>query len=135
MRSRRGWNMTELLPELEALPKGLVLDGELVAFNDDGDPHFPLLCRRMLHGDRSVPVRLMIFDVLAIEGEPLLTRTHSERRKRLEELALEGLRARCLTPSTTAPSCTKPFATEGSKEWSRSRAGRSTDHASGGGSR
>ena len=62
--------MTELLPELEALPKGLVLDGELVAFNDDGDPHFPLLCRRMLHGDRSVPVRLMIFDVLAIEGEP-----------------------------------------------------------------
>ena len=36
-------------------------------------------------------MRLMIFDVLAIEGEPLLTRTHSERRQRLEELALEGI--------------------------------------------
>jgi hypothetical protein len=28
---RRGWSMTELLPELAGLPKGLVLDGELVA--------------------------------------------------------------------------------------------------------
>src|SRR6187551_3318182 len=32
VRSRRGWNMTELLPELRGLPPGLVLDGELVAW-------------------------------------------------------------------------------------------------------
>ena len=31
VRSRRGWRMTSRLPELEGLPKGLVLDGELVA--------------------------------------------------------------------------------------------------------
>jgi bifunctional non-homologous end joining protein LigD len=30
VRSRRGWNMTEVLPELRKLPSGLVLDGELV---------------------------------------------------------------------------------------------------------
>ncbi len=41
--SRRGWNMTERLPELAALPTGLVLDGELVAFGDDGQPSFPRL--------------------------------------------------------------------------------------------
>lgn len=27
VRSRRGWNMTPVLPELRALPPGLVLDG------------------------------------------------------------------------------------------------------------
>ena len=31
VRSRRGWNMTERVPELAALPAGLVLDGELEA--------------------------------------------------------------------------------------------------------
>ena len=39
VRSRRGWNMTEHVAELEALPRGLVLDGELVALNDQGAPH------------------------------------------------------------------------------------------------
>jgi bifunctional non-homologous end joining protein LigD len=28
VRSRRGWNMTPVLPELRTLPTGLVLDGE-----------------------------------------------------------------------------------------------------------
>ncbi len=32
VRSRRGWNMTTVLPELRGLPAGLVLDGELVAW-------------------------------------------------------------------------------------------------------
>ena len=53
VRSRRGWNMTEALPELRAL-EALVLDGELVAFNEAGDPHFPLIGKRVLHRDRSV---------------------------------------------------------------------------------
>ena len=30
VRSRRGWNMTETVPELAPLAPGLVLDGELV---------------------------------------------------------------------------------------------------------
>jgi ATP-dependent DNA ligase len=32
VRSRRGWNMTAVLPELRALPSGLVLDGDLGAW-------------------------------------------------------------------------------------------------------
>jgi ATP-dependent DNA ligase len=47
IRSRRGWDMTPLLPELRSLPAGFVFDGELVAF-DNGLPHFPHLTRRLL---------------------------------------------------------------------------------------
>jgi ATP-dependent DNA ligase len=32
-RSRRGWAMAELVPELGALPAGLMIDGELVSFD------------------------------------------------------------------------------------------------------
>jgi hypothetical protein len=69
VRSRRGWNMTELVPELDRLPSGLVLDGELVAFGDDGRPSFPLLSQRMLMKRALIPVVLMVFDVLRVEGE------------------------------------------------------------------
>jgi ATP-dependent DNA ligase len=40
VRSRRGWNMAGLVPELARLPAGFVVDGELVAFGDDGRPSF-----------------------------------------------------------------------------------------------
>ena len=90
VRCRRGWNMTALPPELDELPARLVLDGELVAFNDEGDPHFPLLSRRILHGDRGIPVRLMVFDMLAIDGEALVHQPLGSRRERLEALKLEG---------------------------------------------
>jgi ATP-dependent DNA ligase len=36
VKSRRGWDMTSLVPELAGLPDGLGVDGELVAFGDDG---------------------------------------------------------------------------------------------------
>jgi bifunctional non-homologous end joining protein LigD len=90
VRSRRGWNMTGLLPELEELSHGLVLDGELVAFNEHGNPHFPLLSRRILHADRRVPIQFMIFDVLFAQGESLISRPYSQRRQRLETLRLNG---------------------------------------------
>ena len=48
VRSRRAWEMSERLPELSALPDGLVLDGELVAYGADGRPSFPLLSLRVL---------------------------------------------------------------------------------------
>jgi len=49
VRSRRGWNMTEHVGFLEQLPVRAVLDGELVAFGDDGKPDFERVCERMLH--------------------------------------------------------------------------------------
>jgi ATP-dependent DNA ligase len=64
VRSRRGWDMTALLPELAALPVEAVLDGELVALGEDGWPDFPLLCERMLNGHGSIAVIFVVFDVL-----------------------------------------------------------------------
>ena len=90
VRSRRGWNLTTLLPELEALPRGLVLDGELVAFNDEGLPHFPLVCDRLLHRNAAVPVVYVIFDLLAEDGEPIVHLPYRERRARLEALDLRS---------------------------------------------
>src|SRR5438067_10297630 len=53
------WNMTELVPELAALARGLVLDGELVSFGDDGGPSFPApLSQRMLMKRAPIPVML-----------------------------------------------------------------------------
>ena len=63
VRSRRGWNMTPVLPELRTLPPGLLLDGELVAWRES-EPYFPLVCRRVLNRDMSIPLTFVIFDVL-----------------------------------------------------------------------
>ena len=76
VKSRRGWDMTPLLPELAALPDGLGVDGELVAFSDDGLPSFPRVCERMLHGKRRVEVMLIVFDVLAIDGRAVHRRPY-----------------------------------------------------------
>ncbi len=89
VRSRRGWNMTAFVPELASLPGGLLLDGELVAFNDQGAPHWPLLCERMLHANLSIPVTFVAFDVLRVDGHQLTTSPWSARRAVLEELGIE----------------------------------------------
>jgi bifunctional non-homologous end joining protein LigD len=89
VRSRRGWNMTAVLPELRHLPSGLVLDGELVALRS-GEPYFPNVCRRVLNGDRSVPLTLMVFDLLRLDGEDMTPRPYSERRDLLDALDLNG---------------------------------------------
>src|SRR4051794_29600050 len=98
VRSRRGWNMTPMLPELQDLPPNLVLDCELLVFNAAGDPDWPLLCRRVLHGEDGIPIQLVIFDLLAVDGESLLPRPYSERRVRLEKLGLHG--SAWMTPDT-----------------------------------
>src|SRR6476660_544977 len=68
----------------------LAVDGELVAFGDDGLPSFPRLCERMLHGKRRVEVILIVFDLLAIDGRAVYRRPRWERRQLLEGLALNG---------------------------------------------
>jgi bifunctional non-homologous end joining protein LigD len=90
VRSRRGWDMTNLLPELAELPADVQLDGELIAWGEDNNPDFHRLGRRMLHGDRSIPVTFMAFDVLALDGEPTLRLPYAERHVLLEEIVLDA---------------------------------------------
>ena len=79
--------MTKLLPELGDLPVSAIFDGELVAFAD-GKPHFPLVCDRLLHGDRTVPLTFVVFDVLELEGQVTMKLPYSRRKTLLEELEL-----------------------------------------------
>ena len=81
-----------------ARPREAVLDGEIVALDEAGDPSFQLLQRRMhLASDseirrraKQVPVTYMVFDLLYAEGRTTVELTYEERRSRLEALELEG---------------------------------------------
>jgi bifunctional non-homologous end joining protein LigD len=90
VRSRRGWDMTEHVGFLGDLPVRAVLDGELVALDEDGKPDFPQLCECVLMRVRSTPLTFMAFDVLSVEGEPVVSQPYSERRRILEDLGLDA---------------------------------------------
>lgn len=101
--STRGNEATARFPELQALHDrygelDLVLDGELVAFDDDGLPSFGLMQQRM-HLDRAgdiarraveIPVVFVIFDLLRVDGTETLPLPLAQRRHLLEELIEPG---------------------------------------------
>ena len=91
VRSPRGWNMTKLVPELAALPVAATFEGELVAFDNDGVPDFPLVCERMLMRRQHVRIAYLIFDVLSLDGRSLMSQPYIERRRQLEALDLNGI--------------------------------------------
>jgi bifunctional non-homologous end joining protein LigD len=84
--SRRGNDLTERFrPAARAAEAGLrsadaVVDGEIAALDDNGRSSFSLLQQG------TGTLALVLFDVLEIEGEPLIHLPLTERRKRLEEL-------------------------------------------------
>jgi bifunctional non-homologous end joining protein LigD len=75
-----------------------VLDGELVALDDDGRSNFQRLQRRMHvaspseaeRRSRLVPVTYMVFDVLYLDGKSRMDLRYEERRAELEGLKLRG---------------------------------------------
>jgi bifunctional non-homologous end joining protein LigD len=89
--SRRGWDMTALLPELAAFPVFGTFDGELIAFDQAGTPDFPLVCERMLMRRQHVRNTYVIFDLLSLEGSDLMGQPYRERRRQLESVNLNGL--------------------------------------------
>lgn len=94
VRSRRGLDLLGPFPELANLdlPSSVVLDGEVVAFDEEGRPSFSLLQRRTGFGGGAtgarVAVSLVVFDLLYRDAE-LLELSYEERRSRLEALELE----------------------------------------------
>jgi bifunctional non-homologous end joining protein LigD len=101
LESRNGNDLTTSFPELRALGEQLgsrpvVLDGEIVAFDDEGHPRFQLLQPRIHASDANKakrlaaeqPVVYVIFDALYVDGESLLSLAYEERRRRLEALRL-----------------------------------------------
>jgi bifunctional non-homologous end joining protein LigD len=100
--SRLGNDISEGYPELAALwerviARNAVIDGEIVAFDERGNPSFQRLQRRMhVRGAqldrlrRQVPVVYVAFDLLWMDGEPLTDLPLEERLGLLNELIVPG---------------------------------------------
>lgn len=95
--SRNGKDLTEVFPQASELAELIdgeaILDGELVALDEDGRPDFSLL-QAVLKGDEEVPddaeLRYMVFDILRLGERSLLKETYEERRKLLKERLADG---------------------------------------------
>jgi bifunctional non-homologous end joining protein LigD len=103
LRSRSGRDITASYPELQGLAgavggRDVVLDGEIVAFGGGSWPSFEALQQRMniapgaqlRQRAAEIPVTYLAFDVLAADGELLVSQPYSARRARLDELAIDG---------------------------------------------
>lgn len=100
--SRQATNLSPYFPEVargcSALgDRGAVLDGEIIVLDEDTRPNFQLLQRRLSTPrpkaalQRRLPARLLVFDVLRLDGRDLTGLPYRERRDILETLALGQL--------------------------------------------
>jgi bifunctional non-homologous end joining protein LigD len=103
LQGRNFTDFTPRYPEVRALARELgarrlILDGEVVAFDDEGRPSFERLQARMHLGSdsavrrrmRDTPVTYVIFDLLYLDGRSTLPLHYEDRRQVLEALELEG---------------------------------------------
>ena len=103
LRGRNGSDFTPRYPEVRELARSLgsrriVLDGEVVALDEEGRPSFERLQSRMhLASDsavrrrmRDIPATYVIFDLLYLDGHTTISLSYEERRELLEALELEG---------------------------------------------
>jgi bifunctional non-homologous end joining protein LigD len=99
--SRTRRDMTAQFPEFIDLHRQLaarnaVVDGEIVALDRDGRPSFERMQDRFHRGPEElarhkgrVPVQFLAFDLLWLDGRPLLDLPLQERRARLDEVLVE----------------------------------------------
>lgn len=100
--SRNSKDITSQYPEIlqiaPSLPYPVILDGEIVAFDQHGRPCFSQLQHRMgLVSEKKIalmmqqiPVTLVIFDLLFADQQFLTELPYLKRREHLEDLRLNG---------------------------------------------
>jgi bifunctional non-homologous end joining protein LigD len=99
--TRNDREVSATYPELRGLAdavggRAVVLDGEVVAFDETGRPSFGELQARMhvQHPGAAllgkVPVSYLVFDVLHLDDQSQLSTTYDGRRAALEGLGLDG---------------------------------------------
>jgi bifunctional non-homologous end joining protein LigD len=89
-----GRDLTDLLPELGDLgsrivARSAVIDGELVVVDDRGRAD-PAGLRARLAGEDGPPVAYLVFDVLVLDGRPILGEPLFRRRRELRRLLTPG---------------------------------------------
>ncbi|MFL6239648.1 MAG: non-homologous end-joining DNA ligase [Actinomycetes bacterium] len=101
--SRNDKDVTATYPELRELAESLgarqmILDGEIIAMDEDGRPSFGALQPRM-HVTQAaqirrlttqIPITYLIFDVLYLDGRSTVDLPYLERRELLDSLQLTG---------------------------------------------
>lgn len=90
LQSRKGLNWTKDFPRLaQALeglpPSAFIVDGEMVALDGEGRSDFALL-QRQLEAGRVAGLRLVLFDLLHLDGVDLRPAPLLERRRLLKQL-------------------------------------------------
>ncbi|MEO8745192.1 MAG: non-homologous end-joining DNA ligase [Candidatus Dormiibacterota bacterium] len=101
--SRSGEDITPRYPEIHAMGRAIgsvevILDGEVVALDENGRPSFEQIQQRMGLTSESeirrkmkvVPVTYMIFDLMWQDGHSQVEKPYTERRSSLEKLKLSG---------------------------------------------
>jgi bifunctional non-homologous end joining protein LigD len=130
-RSRRGWAITDRLPELtHALPADVQLGGELDAWDANGHPDWYRVGERVPHGDTSIGLTLMVFDVLAVEGLSVMEQPYSERRALLERSRSSDRPCSLWRPLRTDAPCSTSSARKVSRALSRNGFATRTGRAS-----
>ena len=92
--TRTGLDWTDRFADIAAdarqmdLPPALI-DGEIVALNDDGNPDFSRL-QKILKGESKGVLHLFAFDLLDLDGNDLTGLPNVERKERLAALLGEG---------------------------------------------
>jgi bifunctional non-homologous end joining protein LigD len=91
LRSRNDNSFNERYPAvvrgLANMPNETVIDGELLALDEDGRPSFNALQN---HGS-ATPVIYYVFDVMVLSGRNLMAKTLEQRREHLEKRVLPTL--------------------------------------------
>ena len=108
--TRNGRDVTDKYPELRMIHElvdqvNAVLDAEIVAFDEDGKNSFEALQQRMnLANEREIkrisskiPVALVAFDLLWLDGNDLTELALEERRELLETIVEQDHRLQVVT--------------------------------------
>jgi ATP-dependent DNA ligase len=73
---------------LAKMPDNTVIDGEVIAFDDDGRPSFNALQN---YGSAAAPVIYYVFDVMVLAGRDVMREPLEKRRELLEQKVLPKL--------------------------------------------
>ncbi len=92
--SRNGNDLGARFPEIVAAVKNLlvaecVIDGEVVALDEEGRSSFQLLQAREIEGKKS-PIYFYVFDLLQLDGKSLISLPLEQRKTFLEQLCADA---------------------------------------------
>ena len=92
LRSRNDYNFNSAYPgivkALASMPDETVIDGEVVALDEDGRPSFNTLQN---YGAAGAPLHFFIFDLLMLRGREVINEPLVKRRELIEKHVLPAL--------------------------------------------